>query len=177
MTFLQPIEDLEGFYQQSDPWQYETTPDDQKRKEIILSEIPEKKYNHVLDIGCGQGFITRDLPGKHLLGVDISANAIQQAKLYENERINFIQSSLFELPHKLKDKYDLILITGVLYPQYIGNSHSLIYSIINKLLLDEGILVCCHIDEWYQARFPFLMLEYYLFEYRKYNQRLEVYVK
>lgn len=174
---IQPIQELNLFYQQTDPWQYETTLDDKKRKEIILSEIPNKNYNNVLDIGCGHGFITRDLPGEYILGVDISSNAIKQAKNYENSRLKFVESSIFEITHKTQEKYDLVVITGVLYPQYIGNSNNLIYILLDQLLVDNGILVCCHIDEWYQARFPYLMLEYYLFGYREYTQRLEIYVK
>ena len=177
MRILQSINELENFYQQNDPWHYETTPDDKKRKETILSEIPTKLYNNVLDIGCGHGFITRDLPGEKILGVDISSNAIQQAKSYQNNRLNFIQSSIFDIANKTKDKYDLIVITGVLYPQYIGNAYNLIYLLIDQLILDDGILICCHINQWYECRFPYLMLEYGLFEYREYTQRLEVYVK
>lgn len=177
MTFLQPIEELDKFYHQPDPWKYENTPDDKKRKEIILSEIPEKPYHNVLDIGCGHGFITRDLPGDNILGVDISANAIKQAKIHETIRHKYIQSSIFDLPAKTQNKYDLICITGVLYPQYIGYSHNLIYLILDRLLVNDGILVCCHIDEWYRSRFPYLMLEYYLFGYREYTQRLEIYIK
>ncbi|MBW4561185.1 MAG: class I SAM-dependent methyltransferase [Mojavia pulchra JT2-VF2] len=177
MAMLQPLKDLEIFYQQDDPWQYENTPDDKKRKEIILSEIPNKDYKNVLDIGCGHGFITRDLPGKNILGVDISSNAIIQAKKHETTNLKFIQSSIFDIPKKTSVKFDLIIITGVLYPQYIGSSHNLIYLIIDQLIVDNGILICCHIDDWYRTRFSYLMLEYYLFEYRQYTQRLEIYVK
>jgi len=174
---LQSTKELELFYQQDDPWQYEITPDDKKRKETILSEIPNRNYKYVLDIGCGHGFITRDLPGEHVLGTDISSNAIRQAKAHENSRIKFIQSSIFEITQKTQQKFDLVVITGVLYSQYIGNSHDLIYLLINQLIVDNGILICCHIDEWYKARFPYLMLDYYLFKYREYTQRLEVYIK
>lgn len=177
MRILQPLEELEKFYQQNDPWQYETTADDKKRKDIILSEIPPGNYKKVLDIGCGQGFITRDLPGNHILGVDISFKAINRAKVYQSDRINFIRSDIFNLSKTTQDKYDLIVITGVLYSQYIGNSHNLIYAVIERLLVNDGILLCCHIDQWYKARFPYLMLEYCFFNYREYTQRLEVYVK
>lgn len=177
MRILQPLNELEKFYQQNDPWHYESTPDDKRRKEIILSEIPNKVYKNVLDIGCGHGFITRDLPGERILGVDISFNAIEQAKLYQSSRLNFAQSSVFDIFNKTKQKYDLIVITGVLYPQYIGKAYNLIYSIIDRLMLDDGILLSCHINQWYECRFPYLMVEYYLFQYREYTQRLEVYVK
>jgi 2-polyprenyl-3-methyl-5-hydroxy-6-metoxy-1,4-benzoquinol methylase len=179
---LQPLEDLEKFYDNNDPWGYEINPDDIKRKNIILSEIPERKYDKVLDIGCGHGFITRDLPGKSIVGVDISAKAIAQATFNQSQKdneknISFIQSSVFQLTSHILDSYDLIIITGVLYTQYIGESKSLIYKIIDELLVDDGILLCSHINDWYTVRFPYLTLESYYFDYREYTQRLEVYIK
>jgi 2-polyprenyl-3-methyl-5-hydroxy-6-metoxy-1,4-benzoquinol methylase len=179
---LQPLEELEKFYNDDDPWSYETNFDDIRRKNIILSEIPERKYENVLDIGCGHGFITRELPGKRIIGVDISTNAIAQANSNQNKgqnkkNIDFTQSSIFELNAHIFGVYDLIIITGVLYPQYIGEAKSLVYNIVDRFLADNGILVCSHINEWYKLRFPYLMLENYYFEYREYTQCLEVYVK
>lgn len=158
-------------------WQDETMPEDKIYKEVILSEIPENNYKNVLHIGCEDGFITRDLAGEKILGIDISSKAIIQAIKYENQRIKFIQSSIFDICDKTQEKYDLILITSILYSQYVGNSHKLIYSLLDQIIIDDGIIVCCHIDEWYKARLPYLMLDYYLFEYRQHTQRLEVYVK
>jgi 2-polyprenyl-3-methyl-5-hydroxy-6-metoxy-1,4-benzoquinol methylase len=179
---LQPLEELEQFYSKNDPWGYETNSDDIKRRNIILSEIPDRQYQNVLDIGCGHGFITRELPGNKITGVDISVNAIAQANLDREKQnirkdINFIQSSIFDLTAKVSNSYDLILITGVLYSQYIGDSKNLIYQILDRMLADDGILVCSHINDWYKLRFPYLMLENYYFEYRQYTQCLEVYVK
>ncbi|NJR39567.1 MAG: class I SAM-dependent methyltransferase [Leptolyngbyaceae cyanobacterium CSU_1_4] len=180
---LQPLEELENFYQQEeDPWSYETTPDDAKRRSIIVSEIPERSYGKVLDIGCGHGFVTRELPGEDILGVDISNNAIQQAmKLSVHQskakRLRFLNASIFELDAVLSETYDLVVITGVLYSQYIGESKTLVRQIVDKLLNSNGVLVCSHINDWYSMRFPYLLLESYFFEYREYTQRLEVYVK
>ena len=174
---LQSLEDLEKWHDAVDPWGYETNPEDSKRKDILLSELPQKSYQRVLDIGCGHGFITRDLPGSEVLGVDISQESIKRARAFETDRIKFACSSLYDLHKNLHGQYDLILITGVLYPQYIGNSLTLVYSIIDKLLKENGILVTVHIDEWYKARFPYLLLNNYYYDYRQFTHRLEVYVK
>jgi predicted TPR repeat methyltransferase len=174
---LQPFEDLEKWHSSDDPWGYESNPEDAKRKDILLSELPQKKYDNVLDIGCGHGFVTRDLPGKRVLGVDISHEAVKKAQAYKTERISFLQSSLFDLNRNVPEKFDLVIITGVLYSQYIGNALNLVYHIIDRLLMDSGILVSVHIDEWYEARFPYLLLNEYYYDYREYTHRLEVYVK
>ena len=69
------------------------------------------------------------------------------------------------------------MITGVLYPQYIGESKSLVYRIIDDLLAPDGILISVHINEWYSARFPYLRLKESYYSYREYTHLLETYVK
>lgn len=175
---LQELQDLEKWYENNDdPWNYETTPDDKKRIDILLSEIPDKQYKRVLDIGCGNGFVTKKLPGQFILGTDISEGAIRAAKKIETDNLKFEKASLFGLDKQLEGQFDLIVITGVLYPQYIGNAHVTVYETIDRLLAKGGILVSVHIDEWYKAQFPYLKLNEIFYPYRDYNHRLEIYVK
>lgn len=177
MTKIQDLKELEEWHKQQDPWSYENDPEDLKRKNILLSEIPAGTYDNVLDIGCGQGFITRHLPGRKIIGVDISHSAIQNARKFENDRVSFMQSSLFELNNKFDFKFDLIIITGVLYPQYIGQSLNLIYLIIYNILKPGGLLISVHIDEWYRARFPYMTIVDYIYDYKTYVHKLEIYCK
>jgi len=174
---VQSISELEDFYGIADPWGFEHNPEDKKRKEILLSEIPDRKYERVLDIGCGNGFITRDLPGREIIGADISSTAVGHARKYESPRLRFVCASIFDLPKCTEGTFDLVLITGVLYPQYIGRSYNFIYPIVESLLRENGILVSVHIDDWYSGRFPFLLLNELHYPYREYIHRLEVYVR
>ena len=148
---MQTKEEIEDWHSIKDPWQYNTHPDDKKRLEILLEELPKLNYKNVLDIGCGQGFLTKHLPGDHILGVDISNQAIKHAKTHNISNIDFKQASIFGLNEMLDKKFDLIVITGVLYSQYIGKSSSLIYKIIDSLLVPKGILVSVHINDWYNC--------------------------
>ncbi|MGB9697806.1 MAG: class I SAM-dependent methyltransferase [Thermodesulfobacteriota bacterium] len=178
MDVLQNKEELEKWYENPDPWGYEKNPEDLNRKAILLSAIPKKPYKKVLDIGCGNGFITNSLPGEKIIGIDISSRAIEYAKRTCPPHIEFFPYSIFDLPFLGWGKdFDLIVITGVLYPQYIGNSEKLIYTIIDDLLICRGILVCCHIEEWYSARFPYITLHREYYSYREYVHILEVYLK
>ena len=126
---LQPLSDIEAWYDQDDPWNYESSLDDVKRRDILLHELPDRKFDSALDIGCGHGFLTRDLPARQVVGVDISKKAIKQAnKLSGNKKkhISYLVGDLFNLDTLFpKKKFDLIVITGVLYPQYIGEAHTL----------------------------------------------------
>lgn len=174
---IQKKEELEQWHNYEDPWGYNSNADDLVRKDILLNEIPDIEYKKVLDIGCGQGFITRDLPGKIVYGVDISQSAIDFANKITNDRVQFKQGSIFEIDKLFEIKFDLIIITGVLYSQYIGKSSSLIYLLIDKILEDDGILISVHINEWYSSQFPYLKVKQLYYDYREYTHNLEIYSK
>ena len=178
MNHLQPLPELEKWWEKKDPWEYDNNPDDLHRRAMLLSALPRKKYKRILDIGCGNGFVTHRLPGEEITGIDVSENAIHHARKSAPPHIQYQQASLFHLPHLNWDSaFDLIVITGVLYPQYIGRSNWLVYLIIDDLMKSGGDLVCCHIDEWYSARFPYVTLDREFYPYREYVHNLEVYRK
>jgi 2-polyprenyl-3-methyl-5-hydroxy-6-metoxy-1,4-benzoquinol methylase len=174
---IQKKEELDRWHQVEDPWGYNQNRDDLVRKEILLSEIPEKIYTNVLDIGCGQGYITKDLPGKTVYGVDISQSAIDFANKIATENLVFKQGSIFDIDKLFDVKFDLIIITGVLYPQYIGKSSNLIYLLMDKILEEKGILISVHINDWYDSQFPYLKTKQFFYNYRQYIHNLEIYSK
>lgn len=174
---IQNLEEINKWHLEKDPWGYELNKDDIERRDVLLNEIPVLDYENVLDIGCGQGFITQSLPGKKITGVDISTNAIKHAKLKESDRLRFLESSVFDLLENFDEVFDLIVITGVLYKQYIGESSNLVYLIIDKLLKKNGVLVCVHINSWYYSSFPYLKVNQLFYHYRSYTHKLEIYSK
>lgn len=175
---IQDKNDINRWHEKSDPWGYEASPDDLLRKEILLSEVPSERFERVLDIGCGQGFITRDLPGGSILGVDISEEAVNHAKKTAAPHISYLASDLFNLTRHLGDqRYDLIVITGVMYPQYIGHGSELVKMIIDSLLQKGGVLMSVHISDWYKSRFSYPIISDCVYFYRNYHHLLEVYRK
>lgn len=180
MNIIQKIEEIEKFWEDPDPWNYENNPDDLKRRALLLSLLSKDKYKKILDIGCGNGFVTVNLPGDEIIGIDISTNAINHAKNRSKglDHIKYFRASLFDLVEYNWDRaFDLIVITGVLYPQYIGHSELLVYLIIDNMLQVGGHLVTCHIEEQYNARFPYITLRREYYPYREFSHILEVYLK
>lgn len=101
---MQTKDELEKWHSKPDAWGYETNPDDSKRKEAILSML--NTYNKALDIGAGEGWITKDLPADEIHAVEISDNAA--ARFPNNVK-------------RVKEPegyYDLVITTGTLYKQY-----------------------------------------------------------
>lgn len=181
MTKVQTPEELDAFYGEPDPWNYFGTPDDQRRRIELLSVLPRKAYQRVLDIGCGNGFISFSLPGDEILGIDISNKAIEWARAAISnqshpKRFRFDRLSLFDPEILALGKFDLIVITGVLYEQYIGKAQALARWNVDQLLAPEGILASCHIREWARVRFPYSLLDMSLYPYRQYTHQLEIFL-
>lgn len=156
----QSKQDLEDFYSTSDPWGYQDNSDDIVRKQIILDALtPFAPFKRALDIGCGEGFITKDLPAKVIEGIEISDTA--------SERL----PSNVKRVKEPKGKYDLIICTGMLYEQYD-------YEQFIKWIEEHanGIILTCNIKGWEHNPLPSgAMIHLYEFPYRTYTQSLKVY--
>jgi SAM-dependent methyltransferase len=179
---IQEVAALDDFYVVEDPWNYDATQADLTRVARLLAALPSRSYRRVLDIGCGNGFLTLQLPGAEIMGVDVSPRAVEWARKRaatrpDAERFIFEPCSIFDLDPARHGRFDLMIITGVLYPQYIGEGAALIRMVIDRLLEDGGILASVHIDDWCSWRFPYTLVYADLSPYRQYVHRLEIFEK
>lgn len=153
--------EIEKFYDTPDPWGYQDNPSDLLRKTKILEALKPYKplYEKSLDIGCGEGWITKDLPAAKKYGIELSDNASQR---FPTDVIRI---------HEPNGKYDLIIATGVMYEHY---DHKQFIDWIKKHA--SGIVLLCNIKEWevgtdvlgspvYSEEFP----------YREFTETLKVY--
>lgn len=88
-------------------------------KEMIGQEAKGKT---IIDVGCGDGTYTYDLlklKPKSILGVDPSVTAIKKAKSKKRlpKNLTYKVHSIYELK-KLKKKYDIAIVRGVLHHLY-----------------------------------------------------------
>ena len=77
-------------------------------KQLVYSE----DINNILDAGCGEGFIINSLKTKHLIGIDISENALTIAKK-NNPGCMLCKGNIYGLPFK-KNSFDLVIVLEVL---------------------------------------------------------------
>lgn len=156
----QSKQDLDSWYSKKDPWGYTENVDDNIRKQVILDALtPFAPFKRALDIGCGEGFITKDLPAKEIEGIEISDVA--------SERL----PSNVKRVDKPKGKYDLIICTGMLYEQY--DWEQFIEWIKEH---SSGIILTCNIKDWENNPLPSgAVIHTYEFPYRTYTQILKVY--
>lgn len=166
----QTREELNKFYQQPDPWNYQTTQDDMMRMQKII-EVARKHgpFQRAIDIGCGEGFITQHLPAFERYGYDLSdiamsrlPDAVIPFPMYEVEkRRNF-------------KKFDLVLATGVFYPQYD-------YQAMIELckFFSNYMVITCNIEgeQWEQPEVMDIgkQIEAVKFPYRGYTEVLRVF--
>lgn len=178
MSRIQTALEINAHYKSEDPWGYYGNKHDSARKKILLSSVKEFSFVKALDVGCGNGFITESFPARSIVGVDVSEEAIKEAQRRSaNPNIEYQACSLFQLSPDQLGLFDCILITGVLYDQYIGKSLPLVYRLLDNLLRENGILISVHIDEWYLARFPYSRIHKQRYKYREFNHVLEIYRK
>lgn len=183
MASLQTKEELEAFYKSSpDPWAFDQNPADTTRMARLLALLPKRPFRRTLDIGCGNGFVTVKLPGNAVIGCDLSANALAWARQRADrsatpDRFQFRPLSIFDMNSNILGTFDLVVITGVLYPQYIGRGFSTIRQIVDSLIEENGVLATMHIDEWCPWRFPYTLLDAELSPYSQYTHRTEIFLK
>ena len=149
--------ELDNFYKQPDPWGYKTNPDDIFRKKKILEILGDNKYENALDVGAGEGWITKDLPAKNLYAYEISDVATKRlpsnVKVYNGE-----------------GNMDLVIATGVLYNQYDSEGMA-------QLIKDTATkhVLICGIKDWLLSYEFGKVLKETEFVYRNYIQRFTLY--
>jgi len=169
---IQPLWLIDKFYQKSDPWNYQTTPDDRERKAKILAALANHKFNRALDIGCGEGWITQDLPAAAIMGIDVASAAVRRAVL-SGARGDYRVCNVNRDP--LPDgEFDLLVATCSLYDWYV--LPEAIPKIIAKLS-QGGWLVSCHIQGWPVAHIDLPVVYREEFPYRRFRQELVIYEK
>ena len=90
----------------------------QRKYDSLLSMLPQRRYQNVLDIGCGLGAFTRKLApfAEHILGTDISAEAIGQAWRLSGGHPNASYSQADMLDERRPaTAFDLIILADTLY--------------------------------------------------------------
>jgi len=104
---------------------------------IELVKSRKIKPGKVIDIGCGEGFLSIYLASKgfDVLGIDLSERAIQYAKENAANRgvnVRFVAMDIADLS-KLKEKFDFALEWGVMHhimppqrPQYVRDVANLL---------------------------------------------------
>lgn len=88
-----------------------------KRLELVLSKLQDKKYDSLLDIGCGSGIFLKELANRcnNLNAIDThrKMNLVKDMTLKENIEANLVEASITDLPYA-SETFDCIISVSVL---------------------------------------------------------------
>lgn len=156
---MQSKQEIEDSYKTPDPWGYQNSNEDNKRKDYLLGLIDviggEADHETAIDICCGEGWITQDLPALTIHGLELSDTAASR-----------FPANVKRVLAPEKGFYDLVLSTGCLYPHYDWEQ---IVHYINKASKPGSLIVTSNIEAWeyanavckiegreiFSARFPY----------------------
>jgi 2-polyprenyl-3-methyl-5-hydroxy-6-metoxy-1,4-benzoquinol methylase len=109
-------------------------------KEYLAQEINALAGHRVLDIGCGTATILNFLPGVSYFGIDSNPNYIAKASHAFGRQGNFRCISVDDLTGESAEKFDRILLLGVLHHLTDQQIQSLV-AVIKELLSENGRLI------------------------------------
>ncbi len=119
MQPIDPFSDakiIDSWYKNAAPWivaiqEHQISSRTLATDRAIVEAIVDNGGNTVLDLGCGEGWLTRELTvrGMQVLGVDVVPELIARAQL-NNERARFTVMSYEEIASgKLAEKFDIVV--------------------------------------------------------------------
>jgi len=140
MAEFRTKQEMEDFYDKPDPWGFFQESEDEKRRldrTLHMVGWGYRTYSRALDVGCGEGFITRQLPANEIHGMDLSDKALSR------------------LPKNVtpvgepQGKYDLVISTNTMYAQYdYEQIYRTIMSAASKFIVIGGISDWIINKEW-----------------------------
>ncbi len=105
------------FASDADPWGLESSAYEQAKFDRTIAALADRRYGSALEIGCAQGVLTRRLAGlcDALLGLDISATALQRAAARCGDLPQVALARLAYPQETPEGRFDLIILSEVAY--------------------------------------------------------------
>jgi 2-polyprenyl-6-hydroxyphenyl methylase/3-demethylubiquinone-9 3-methyltransferase len=138
---------IKGFYDSYWPANLPSREDLEETRKHLEKIIPNKRWEKVLDAGCGLGVCTVSLSdmGNRVVGVDISPESLQAAerltKRLGKGNVEFREANLMELPFE-DESFDLILCWGVL--MYVPSAEKVFSELVRCLRKDGTLVAAVH---------------------------------
>ncbi len=135
-----------------DPWGYGSSAYEQRKYALALEAVRAHAWTRALEIGCGEGSFTQMLcemgPGREVVGVDISAAALDRARkrLAGRPTVKLELRDAFASPPA--GPFDLAICSEILY--YAGRRITALAHGLAGTLTGGGRLVLVH--PWPEAR-------------------------
>ena len=91
----------------------------QRKYEQIMTLLPDRRFRHTLDLGCGLGLLSQHLAKRSdmVLGVDVASAALEHARgrAAGIANLSFVQGDVLDLPVEFNGRFDLVVVADTLY--------------------------------------------------------------
>jgi 2-polyprenyl-3-methyl-5-hydroxy-6-metoxy-1,4-benzoquinol methylase len=97
-------------------WDFLHNESEVPRLETLSKMITGKPVKTILEIGSGEGLLGKYLPKSaynHFLGIDISKEAIEKAKVYQSAKMIYLPANMET--YKATESFDLVIFNECLY--------------------------------------------------------------
>ena len=117
---------MDSLWKRGDPWDLENSVYERDRCAELLKMLEGRRYERVLEIGCGAGYLTRMLTAHadHIVALDISQTAVGRARSLDSDqtKVDFRVANIMDYKPQTYGPWDLIVFPeticylGWLYP-------------------------------------------------------------
>jgi SAM-dependent methyltransferase len=110
-------EHYDRVWSETDPWGFEHSAFEQARYERQISLLANRRYERVLEVGCGAGRFTRLLAGisNSVVAVDVAPKAIDRAAGEDAGVIDFRAADIMKFDLAAEGPWDLVVMSETIY--------------------------------------------------------------
>jgi SAM-dependent methyltransferase len=128
-----------------DPWGLETRWYEERKRALTLAALPDQRFRHVLEIGCGIGVLTAELAHRadHLLAVDVSTAAVERAR-QRLANVPHVRVQVADVADAVPaGTFDLVVLSEVGY-YFDRPTLERVLADLHARLAPGGTLLVCH---------------------------------
>jgi SAM-dependent methyltransferase len=118
---------FEEIWRQGDFWQLERSELNQASFAFQRSLLDDRRYESVLELGCGAGLFTAQLAeiSDRVVALDVAPSAIDQARArgLDPETVDFRVANIMDFDYRAEEPWDLIVMSETIY--YLGWLYSM----------------------------------------------------
>ena len=133
------------FERSDDPWGFETSWYEQRKRAVTLAALPREQLGRVLEVGCSTGVLTAELATRatSVLGTDLSGEAVRRARA-RVDALDGVTITRLRSPQQWPSgEFDLVVLSEVGYFWQPDELESALTRAIASLA-DDGLLLLCH---------------------------------
>lgn len=139
---------FEALYVRRDPWAYRRDAEARRRRALIASVCDDEPASHVVELGCGEGFLTEALAAHPsvgaVTGMDVSSSALRRARRRLAGRASLVRA---DVRRSAIPRADLIVGADLFY-YFTGAQMAAVVAAAVGALDAGGRLALSHPARW-----------------------------